>query len=1763
MGKRLKNWTPPEEDEVLDQEKPAAKTAWMPPAQDEVVEEPVKKKEPAGVASAIPAEKRGEPSGASTVPVSPESPKKVDQEPPRPNQTKSPSSSESWWDKAVNLWNTIKELQSQPADPKEVTPSPFVNAVKRGLESAKQAKIINPFSGTPDKKQMQELTSIQKRIQELPASDDYQAFNNAKSVTESVTALAKNPSKIIAEITGESLSALASYGAVRMGIGAATGAAMGSVVPGVGTLAGAGEGLVVGMADSSLGLEYSGKFIESLQEQGVDINDVNDLQRAFQDESIISNARSSALKKGIPIAIFDLISGGVAGKIVSKPAKSLIGKVGQGAAEFAVQAVAGGAGEVSGELISGEKLNPSAILSEMIGELGTTPIEASNALLTFNKQARQGGLTPDQQAKPTADVIQEEMKNPNLEAAAETIQAKVEQSPTINDQEAQATPVASTPEEGEVSEDQAQEALPVQEETKERIESIAKRIMAGEVLKKKPEDLAFYYANKEEVDALMRSHEYEATKASIIKKSKPIESELLSKDYTNELTDEEREFLKGKGVPSVDVIPSRLVFKSPLTSIDNKALAASIERKPREVIVDVSRLSPTDPLQKKHQLRQKPDTKKLPEVFLKSDGTYAIVDGHHRVAEQILNGAKEVKVNLYTDDSQNQQRVQSDQREGQEPVQADTEQGTGDQEASPDRILQGTQEITGPESGAYSYGQSTTTVESQGAEPAPREDKIQEESSQQPSGTRTLKIAERILNSDASEAIKRGIREKGADYIPKGLNVTDNEANDLLNLYGNERSETVIRDTKNDLTQDTRTAMAARLYERYKGEADAATDPQAKASLQNKAVDIALFGANQAKEAGRAVNANKIWKEITSDEDMTVLALEKENQATAQKLIEPIQQQITQSKEQFDEQVRRLVEQKVQETVEERMKRAKLITKEQKQKISDAFDSLKIKDVGDTANDVIRVLGAAVWNGSMEAVKRAVLTGADVANAIQAGLDYIRTNHKGDFDENEYRDVVSRGIAPLIPSKKITSNNIDADAVTTPRIKGKKKKQFIEQLVDEYNDKGQITDDRFEQIYAKQLGAKEFSDEDRAMIRELAKVISDTEKFAEVVKNSSGEDLRQNIAKYKALLDQARKANKNLQEFARKPSNVWDTLITIMQGNLLTPLSIVTNVYSNAALQPLRFLSTGVGSLVDRSISGLAKMDLLDKSYKDPTIDLAAVQKGFAPGLWDGTMEGWKQLKEGQLTSDKDLREIQSGFDPVAAVKRWSDQDRELGQKINDAIEGTLGFPAEGMFRLLNFGDKPFRRAAELGRTMEIADKRGLKGDDRIKFIMFPDDASATEIDKAGKQATFQQETELSKRVQKAITDFLNLAQTIPIVGGPIKVLLKSQIPFVKTPLNIIGETFDYALPEITFLRGGFEIWRGNKRTGSVLVGKAIVGWTIRFVARQLFTLGLLSWEEDDDKKGRNIQYDSVPPNSINMSAIGRGLTGQGWNTKDDDMWVNYKKMGVIGILFDNYTTNYFRSQKNNQLESKLQEMFTAGVRMLSSSLEQSFLKGANSLLNAIRDPDGFEAENWAIETIGAVSSIVLPNTVSTISKSSDEYIRDTYNRDFTERLAATFKAKVFLGGHLPPKVNLWGERVTGNPEGRNKFTYYLFDPTKFKNVDTDSYKWKLYEAWKGDNFNSEWLPAMPDRNLKIRGVDMKLNPKEFEQLATFVGQERARSVQAYIKSGWKYQRPEQRIERLKELYAEGRERGKRKFLMQTGWGVMTPKKLEAMNKNR
>jgi hypothetical protein len=89
-----------------------------------------------------------------------------------------------------------------------------------------------------------------------------------------------------------------------------------------------------------------------------------------------------------------------------------------------------------------------------------------------------------------------------------------------------------------------------------------------------------------------------------------------------------------------------------------------------------------------------------------------------------------------------------------------------------------------------------------------------------------------------------------------------------------------------------------------------------------------------------------------------------------------------------------------------------------KEKINTFFDSLKVKTDPGKLNSITQVVGETVWNGSVEAMRKAVLAGSDVATAIQAGIDYVKEHYLGtDFDTDAYTTAVQPGIQKLIPDE--------------------------------------------------------------------------------------------------------------------------------------------------------------------------------------------------------------------------------------------------------------------------------------------------------------------------------------------------------------------------------------------------------------------------------------------------------------------------------------------------------------------------------------------------------------------------------------------------------------------------------------------------------------------------------------------------------------------------------------------------------------------------
>jgi hypothetical protein len=166
--------------------------------------------------------------------------------------------------------------------------------------------------------------------------------------------------------------------------GAATGAVTGSAFPVIGTAVGAAAGFAGG---SSLALEYSSSLMASLRDAGVDITSEEDLKSAFLNPEKIKEARSYALKRGIPVALFDMVSGGLAGKIGKTTATATAKEIFKaGAKETAVQAVLGGAGEATAQVLADGKLDGRQIAYEMVAE----PVSAipSSAINYFGDKAK-------------------------------------------------------------------------------------------------------------------------------------------------------------------------------------------------------------------------------------------------------------------------------------------------------------------------------------------------------------------------------------------------------------------------------------------------------------------------------------------------------------------------------------------------------------------------------------------------------------------------------------------------------------------------------------------------------------------------------------------------------------------------------------------------------------------------------------------------------------------------------------------------------------------------------------------------------------------------------------------------------------------------------------------------------------------------------------------------------------------------------------------------------------------------------------------------------------------------------------------------------------------------------------------------------------------------------------------------------------------------------------------------------------------------------
>jgi hypothetical protein len=262
------------------------------------------------------------------------------------------------------------------------------NVGKRGLIQAEETRNSLAFqSGAIDAKTYAERISALNRQQKQikPTGDVAAGLERLQDANEtgSYADVAKEVIKpknwkALASLIGE--SAVATLQTVP-------------IVVGSGLVAGP-PGLAVAAGTTSFATEFGSAIGELLEKKKVDTSNVAAVQKLLEDPKFISEAREYGLKRGIPVAAFDALSAGFAGRFVKALKNAGTGitrkaAITAGAKEAGVQVGAGMAGEAGGQALTGEN-KPLDVLIEGLAELPGGAAEVATGARNRGEKSAKG-----------------------------------------------------------------------------------------------------------------------------------------------------------------------------------------------------------------------------------------------------------------------------------------------------------------------------------------------------------------------------------------------------------------------------------------------------------------------------------------------------------------------------------------------------------------------------------------------------------------------------------------------------------------------------------------------------------------------------------------------------------------------------------------------------------------------------------------------------------------------------------------------------------------------------------------------------------------------------------------------------------------------------------------------------------------------------------------------------------------------------------------------------------------------------------------------------------------------------------------------------------------------------------------------------------------------------------------------------------------------------------------------------------------------------
>ena len=228
-------------------------------------------------------------------------------------------------------------------------------------------------------------------------------WHRAKGFREAWDAFSDNPAELMFSMAANSINQMLPYGtkiiaattATGTGIGAGIGATGfvtgpgGVVTTGGGAAAGAIWGLRTGFAATSYALEYTNAILDVARKEGYNINDPEDMTAALNDPLVWKKGNVRGAQRGIPIAVVDMLSSGLAGRVFNAGKTASFGR--RVAVQLGERVVfdpfAEATGELAAQISAGDKIEMKEIFAEAMGGLGNNaPFAALNTALDLRAQ---------------------------------------------------------------------------------------------------------------------------------------------------------------------------------------------------------------------------------------------------------------------------------------------------------------------------------------------------------------------------------------------------------------------------------------------------------------------------------------------------------------------------------------------------------------------------------------------------------------------------------------------------------------------------------------------------------------------------------------------------------------------------------------------------------------------------------------------------------------------------------------------------------------------------------------------------------------------------------------------------------------------------------------------------------------------------------------------------------------------------------------------------------------------------------------------------------------------------------------------------------------------------------------------------------------------------------------------------------------------------------------------------------------------------------